>query len=269
MTNEPGDANGTVLHVGPHADDELIGAPAALMILRDAGWQVVNVTCSLGAEDHRDRRRAEVAEACRRAGFVSEVLDDSLPDPLTSGAADRARARLVAALRELVARLRPRLLVAPSPHDRHPGHEVVGRAAVEVCAADGGIERLWLWGLWADLPFPSLAVAYGEERQEEILAALAAHAGELARNDYRRLVRGRAEMLAVVGPERVFGFGTSGSASPFVELLSELGMSGGRWRLGRARWLEPAHPFGALSALELDDWLSSPSLTDRFGAPEA
>lgn len=258
----------TVLHVAPHADDELIGAPATLMALRDAGWEVVNLTCSLGSEDQCDRRRAEVTEACRRAGFVSEILDPPLPDPLAPGALGTARPGLVEALREVVVRLRPVVVAAPSPHDRHPGHEVVARAALEVCAEAGAVERLWLWGLWADLPFPSLAVAYGEARMEEILAALAAHAGELARNDYRRLVRGRAEMQAVVGPERVFGFGTPGSDAPFVEVLTELGRSGGRWRLGRARWLDPARPAGALGELALDGWLAAASLTDRFGPPE-
>jgi LmbE family N-acetylglucosaminyl deacetylase len=257
----------TVLHVGPHADDELIGAPAALMALRDAGWTIVNVTCSLGAEEQRERRRAEVAEACRRAGFVSEVVDVPLEDPLTGADVAPARDRLVTALRAVVTRRRPRILVAPSPHDRHRGHEVAGRAALQVCATEPGPERLWLWGLWADLPFPSLAVAYGEERMEEILSALAAHSGELARNDYRRLVRGRADMCAVVGPERVFGFGTSAVPGSFVELLSELGRLGNRWVLARPRWLHSAQPIGSLGNVVLDAWLHAPSLTDRFGVP--
>jgi LmbE family N-acetylglucosaminyl deacetylase len=257
----------TVLHVAPHADDELIGAPASLMALRDAGWTVVNLTCSLGADAQRRRRRAEVTDACRRAGFVSEIVEEPLPDPLTSAAFEGACAQLTSTVREVVTRRQPRIVVAPSPHDRHRGHEAAGRAAVEACAASEGIERLWLWGLWADLPFPSLALAYGEQRMEEILAALSAHAGELARNDYRRLVRGRAEMLGVVGPERVFGFGATGVGAPFAEVLTELGRSEGHWLLAEARWLDAAQPIGALGPLELDAWLSSPSLTERFGAP--
>jgi LmbE family N-acetylglucosaminyl deacetylase len=64
-----------VLHVAPHPDDELLGAPAHLMALRDAGWRVVNVAVSLGRPGDRVRRRAEVGEACRRAGFELVVLD--------------------------------------------------------------------------------------------------------------------------------------------------------------------------------------------------
>lgn len=39
------------------------------MALRDAGWYVVNLACGLGRPAHAERRRAELAEACRRAGF--------------------------------------------------------------------------------------------------------------------------------------------------------------------------------------------------------
>lgn len=280
-----------VLHVAPHPDDELIGAPAALTVLRDSGWRVVNLACSLGAASDRRRRHDELAEACRRAGFECEVVSAPLDDPL--GAADVVPAvrLLTTEVADAVGRHRPRLVVAPSPHDRHRGHEVVGRAVISACgdamdatadddhgADDSGHgtaagpvpERLWLWGLWADLPFASLALRFGEARLTEILTALAAHAGEMARNDYRRLVRGRAEMNASVGPERVFGFGGDADAvadAPYVELLTELGRRGGRWHLGAPRWLDPLAPVGGLGDMVLDTWLSEASLTERFGTP--
>ncbi len=268
MTGEGPKGAGTVLHLGPHPDDELIGAPATLMALRDGGWTVVNVACSLGADSDRARRRAELATACARAGFVCETLEP-LPDPLPPGDGAPSGRRLVPALTAIADEYRPAIVVAPSPHDRHRGHEAVGRAALEVCAGSGTHrpERLWLWGLWADLPFPSLAVGFDDARLEEILSALGAHAGELARNDYRRLVRGRAEMNAVLGAERVFGFGSVGATAPYVEVLSELGRNDGRWQLGVPRWLDVTGPIGGLGTVVLDDWLSGPSLTDRFGPP--
>ena len=262
--------SGTVACLSPHADDECIAAPATLMALRDAGWRVVNVTCSLGRPEQSDRRRAEVTEACRRAGFDLVILDEPLADPLSGAQVGPSASRLEAQLEPLLDALAPRLLVAPSPHDRHRGHEVVGRAALAVGArrADaGGDLRLWLWGLWADLPFPTLAVGFDQGRLEEILHALDAHAGELDRNDYRRLVRGRAEMNAVLGPERVFGFGTAGSGTAFVELLCELGRQAGSWRLGRPRWLDAGAPVEVLGDRAVDGWLEAPSLTDRFGPP--
>lgn len=268
--SDPPVALHVALHVAPHADDEVIGSPATLMALRDVGWQVVNLTCSLGSAGQQDRRRAELAEACRRAGFLYEVLDPPLDDPLGPDDVAPARRRLLGELTTALERHHPRLVIAPSPHDRHRGHEVVGRAVLSACAATGdtGPERLWMWGLWADLPFPSLLVRFDEARLEEIVSALDAHAGELERNDYRRLVRGRAEMHAALGPERVFGFGAEGATGGlFVEALTELGRRQGAWVLGERRWLEAASPFGALGDVALDDWLDAPSLTDRYGPP--
>ena len=86
-----------VLHASPHPDDELIGAPATLMALRDAGHEIVNLACSFGRPADAATRRAEVEEACRRAGF--ELVADVEPVEL----------------------LRERsfdLVIGPSPHDR-------------------------------------------------------------------------------------------------------------------------------------------------------
>ncbi len=129
-----------VLHVSPHPDDELIGAPAALMALRDAGEPV----------------------------------------------------------------------------------------AVLALGPDG--PPWWQRGLWRELPAPNLIVGFSEHRLMEILHALDAHAGELDRNDYRRLVRGRAMAAAVLGPERVLGWGSLGLSEPYAELLRALS-----WRDGALR----------------------------------
>ena len=49
-----------VLHISPHPDDELVGAPATLMALRDAGHEVTNLALSLGRPEDHDRRRAAI-----------------------------------------------------------------------------------------------------------------------------------------------------------------------------------------------------------------
>jgi LmbE family N-acetylglucosaminyl deacetylase len=242
----PGDGGGvhTVVHLAPHPDDEMIGAPATLFLLRDAGWRVVNITCGLGPPESKGRREAEVRESCRRAAFELRIAD-------VIGSEEALLAEVLRGITDFS----PRLVVAPSPHDAHPGHEAVGRAAVAACerldAQEGGPTRLWLWGLWADLPFPTLAIAFGEHTLREILHCLEAHRGELERNDYRRLVTGRAEMNASLGPERVFGFGSSARATAggeFVELLTEVVRDAGTWSLGVRRWVQSADPLGAASA---------------------
>jgi len=261
----------TVLHVSAHPDDELLGAPAALFALRDAGWAIVNLACGLGRDGQHARREAELREACRRAGFELELPAEPIAlsrsdDPVKAGR------RLVELIAETAARLRPALIVSPHPHDRHPAHELVARAVRDVIADQraGGCARWWMWGVWDDLPLPTIAVGFDRRRLDEITGALEAHERELERNDYRRLVRGRAEMNAARGPELIFGFGSPGRSEPYLELLTEAVLASGRWLLGTPRRLDPASPLGEPpSGVEIGDWLQLESVTQRYGAPGA
>src|SRR4051794_33209994 len=114
----------TLLHLSPHPDDEVAGAPATLMALRDAGWRVVNLACGLGRPEQHERRRAELEEACKRAGF--ELIP--CEPPLAMSADDDLEAAedtLVGLLAGLLPQLDPGLVCAPSPHDGHHAHELV------------------------------------------------------------------------------------------------------------------------------------------------
>ncbi len=239
-----------ILHLSPHPDDELIGAPATLMALRDAGWRVVNLACGLGRPDQLARREAELREACRLAGFELRLppLSAAIPD---GGDREPPRAALLAAVAAAIEETEPAIVVSPSPRDRHPAHELVAavaRAALE--QPRGPAPRWWMWGLWGPLPRPTLATSFGKERLEEILTALTAHQGELERNDYRRLVRGRAEANSVLAPELLFGFGAAARQEPpYAELLTEVVPAEGGWRLGAARWLDPDAPLPAPTAV--------------------
>jgi len=241
----------TAVHFSPHPDDELLGAPAALFALRDAGWRIVNVACSLGRPEQRERRLRELEEACARAGFELR-LDDVEPD---------------AVLTDLV----PDLVVAPSPHDRHPFHEEVARAVLAAVAGAGSPGAVWLWSLWGDVDLPSLAVELTEGQLEEIEHALAAHEGELERTDFRRLLRGRGAANAVAGAERIFGFAAPSLAFEYAELLMELCLVDGRWRLCEPRVLDGAGAAldGTPSAVDVTEWLDEPSLSTRFGSRHA
>jgi LmbE family N-acetylglucosaminyl deacetylase len=231
------------LHFSPHPDDELVAAPATLMALRDAGWRVVNVACSLGGAGQRARREAEMREACRRAGF--ELCVPGKPGSISPGVdPPAAQAELTDLAAEALARAAPALVLSPGPGDLHHSHLVVFRAVRDAIASRGPeAPRWWMWALWGSLPQPTLGTAFGEDRLEEVLAALGAYESELARNDYRRLVRARAEASAVLAPELLFGFGSTADAKTgYAELLTEAALSGARWLLGRPRWLDVEAP---------------------------
>jgi hypothetical protein len=199
-----------VLSVAPHPDDECLGAPATVLALRDAGWEVA-VQCRTRQED---LRAAELEEACRRLGVA--LLPAGAP--LDVSGYD--------------------LVVGPSPHERHPAHV---RVHDEI--RDAAPRRWWQWGLWGELRRPTTVVGFGEERLAEIRHALEAHESQLERNDFRRLLHGRALANAVLGAELVFGFGAARLDAPYAELTTELVRDGDGWALGPPRVLDPADPF--------------------------
>jgi LmbE family N-acetylglucosaminyl deacetylase len=242
----------TALHLSPHPDDELIGAPATLMALRDAGWRVVNVACGLGSRpEQHDRRERELREACELAGFDLLLAD---ADP---------RAGIEAAIEEID----PAVVLSPGPRDRHPAHMRVAALARELLEARGeAAPRWWMWALWGALERPSLATAFDWARLREIHDALSAHRQELRRNDYRRLVRGRSEAAACMAPELLFGFGSEGERRPeFAELLCEAVRAEGSWRLGSARWLDPHSPLAPASETDAA-WLADAAVAGESGA---
>jgi LmbE family N-acetylglucosaminyl deacetylase len=258
-----------VLSVAPHPDDELVGAPATLMALRDAGWRVVNLACSLGRREDRRRRRAELAEACRMARFEL-ATPEGIPPIGRDHDLERAQRVLSAVIVELLEETAAPLIVGPSPHDGHHGHEVVGRAIRDAVQTCGGSLRVMFWGLWADLPIPNLLVPFGARRLEEIQRLLRSHAGELARNRLDLLVENRAAANVILGPERVFGFGVGGIEHPYAELLTDVSWApGAGWRLMAPRELDALHPLAGDEGPEIGWWLHGPSVRGLLSADSA
>ena len=250
----------TVLSVSPHPDDELIGAGATLMGLRDVGWRVINLACSLGRPDDRERRLVELTEACRLARFEL-VIPGGLPPIGSDDDLALAQRVLSAAISDALDGAGAELIVGPSPHDNHHGHEVVGRAIRDAVEARGEPARVMFWGLWGDLPLPNVLVPFDAARLGEIRRALAAHAGELARGRYDRLVESRAAANAVLGPERVFGFGTRGADHQYADLLTDVSWSpAAGWRLTAARELDAVQPLAGGDGADIGWWLHAPSV---------
>ncbi len=250
-----------VISVSPHPDDELLGAPATLMELRDEGWRVVNLACSLGRPADEARRRAELTEASERAGFEL-VLADPLARIGAGDDLDRAQAELSEAIAEQLDRHGARVVTGPSPHDGHHGHEVTGRAICQAIEARGQACAVMFWGLWGELPITNVLTGFGPDRLAEIQRALAAHAGELERNRFDRLLAGRAQANAILGPERVFGYGSPGGRHEYAELLMHVGWSRGRgWRLAAPREFDPAAADDPPSdGPDVGWWLHAPSV---------
>jgi LmbE family N-acetylglucosaminyl deacetylase len=232
----------TVVHVSAHPDDEALGAPATLLLLRRAGWTVVHALVGLGRRSDHERRGREAVDAAQRGGF--ELVLPDVPFAVAStDDLDAAQPQITEWLQHLLTERAPTIVVSSSPHDAHPGHELVARATKAAITAGPQPTAWWTWGLWADLPRPNVYVPFGDDVLAAAQDVLAAYAGELERNDYVRLLEARATTNAVLGSERVFGFGRArASTQPFAELLTELRYSDGRWHPGPARVFDPTDP---------------------------
>jgi LmbE family N-acetylglucosaminyl deacetylase len=255
----------TLVHVAPHPDDEAVGCPGALLHLRDRGWEIISIIASLGFPDQWTRRRAEAEEAAERAGFVPVFLHPplniSIGDDLAA-ATDQV-ARDVA---RIAAECSASIVVSPSPHDVHHGHEVVGRGVQRAMAELPLSVRWWMWGVWGDLPAPNVYFPFDEAGLQRQLHILGAYQGELDRNDYRRMLQGRASLNAVMGSERVFGFGApAASPLPYAELLTEVRHLDGRWMASEPHFLDDGPASDSRFDLDLSLWLEAPSVHELVG----
>jgi LmbE family N-acetylglucosaminyl deacetylase len=255
----------TILHVAPHPDDEAVGCPGSLLHLQDRRWTVVSLVASLGFEGQRDRRRAEAEEAAARAGFTPVFLDPPLDldrDGDLAGATQRLGAELPALVKEHDASI----VVSPSPHDVHHGHECVGRGVQRALAALPPNVRWWMWGVWGDLPAPNVFYDFDQAVLDRVLHILDAYAGELTRNDYRQFLTGRAMANAVMGSERVFGFGSAAAnRHPYAELVTEVRLLDGRFMASEPHFLDQGPEPRAGYDVDLTPWLDAPSAHELVG----
>lgn len=255
----------TLVHVAPHPDDEAVGCPGALLHLLDRRWRIVSVVASLGFEGQWERRRAEAEEASARAGFVPVFLDPPLNLDLD---ADRAAAtrRLAAELPAIVAEHDASIVVSPSPHDVHHGHETVGRGVQQAMASLPASVRWWMWGVWGELPAPNVFYGFDQSVLDRALHILDAYSGELERNDYRPFLTGRAMANAVMGSERVFGFGSSSaSARPYADVVTEVRLLDGRFMASEPHHLDQGPEPDADYEFDLTPWLDAPSVHELVG----
>ncbi len=231
-----------LLALAPHPDDEILGVGALHIALVRAGHEVLVYPVTLGRRADHARRHDELMRSCRVAGL--ELLD--VP-PLDMSVAEHDD--LQASGERLADALPAHLdgvdvVTGPSPRDVHPAHEAIARAATAAIETTGADRRLWMWSIWGALPQPTLWFPFADDLLDHQLAALSEHRSQVARTDFQRLVRGRAEAASVLGPELLYGFGTDAPDEPYAELVCEAVRHHGVWYAGRERQLDPHDPLG-------------------------
>ena len=206
-----------------------------------------------------ERRHEELREACARARFELIVIGLGADQGLA-----RSESELTGLLAAIVREYQPALVVGPSPHDGHPAHEAVARSIRSMAERGSAPFRWAMWGLWSELPAPNVLVGFDRPRLDEIRTALAAHAGEIERNDFATLAEARSRMNAVLGAERVHGFGSPGVTNPYAELLMDVQYNAHDWELFAPRDFDPEAPLLAVPGCEIGWWLHAQSVRDRL-----
>ena len=123
-----------------------------------------------------------------------------------------------------------------------------------------------MWGVWGDLPAPNVFYAYDQSVLDRALHILDAYGGELERNDYRPYLVGRATCNAVMGSERVFGFGAPAATPlPYADLITEVRHIDGAWMASEGHFLDQGPEPDTRYDVDLTPWLESPSVHELVG----
>lgn len=127
-----------VLAIGAHPDDVELGCGATLAKLAGAGRRVGILHLTSGEAGTRGTPAERRQEAARAGEILGAALVDFLAlgdGALRTGPAEEDE--LIAALR----RLRPELVIAPAPDDRHPDHGRAHRLVRDACFYAGLARR--------------------------------------------------------------------------------------------------------------------------------
>jgi LmbE family N-acetylglucosaminyl deacetylase len=228
----------------PHPDDECIMGGLALRLLRESGWNVLNVTVTLGSKKERQAARMrELRNACAELQFgliapgKPGLENITIQSRKQDGAHWKMAGRVIA---EILAVQRPRAIFVPHENDGHPVHigtHFLVMDALKTLPAgfQCHVVETEFWGQMSD---PNLLVELGVAEVADLVAALACHAGEVRRNPYH--ARLPAWLIDNVrrGAELVGGQGKAAPDFAFGAIYRL-----GKWSRGRLTPVRPRQRF--------------------------
>lgn len=206
---EPVVSDRRVLLFSPHPDDECITGLLPLRLMRESGFQVVNVPVTHGSNaERRSARDEELRAACAYLGWH-----------LFSPRADLAALQgedVVQCLSEFT----PEIIFMPHAADWNSRHIAVHQLVMEALAAmppafSCKVVETEYWGAMDD---PNLMVEGNAELVAELVAATALHAGEVERNPYHLLLPAWMQDNVRRGGERIGGQGAAAPRFTFATL---------------------------------------------------
>ncbi len=183
-----------VLIFSPHPDDEVIIGGAALRLMRESGFRVINVAVTQGSNPARQAERLEeLKQACHYIGFdLIQTAPNGLEKINPAGREQQPDnwRRAVEITANILREQAPDTILFP--HDRdwnssHIGSHLLVVDALKTLGPDFKCFTLEteFWGAMWD---PNLMVEISPNDLGDLLAALSFHVGEVKRNPYHLLV---------------------------------------------------------------------------------
>lgn len=236
-------ARPSALLLAPHPDDECIMAAPALHLARRHGFNVIACAVTLGSDARlRPARAREFARACAVLGFGRLIATRTGLSGLGPGLAHRRPAhwlRCVSAIRRILERVRPEIVLCPHGNDWHPVHVATYRLLLGALARMPRVYQptVILTEYWCPLRNPNLLLEADSETVTRMLHALAQHRSQLTRNPYHLLLPAWFMDNVRRGAELVGGPGAGHPGFKFGVLLRVL-----EWRAGRMRAVPVRQP---------------------------
>jgi LmbE family N-acetylglucosaminyl deacetylase len=174
----------------PHPDDECIIGGLPLRLLRETGWNVINVAVTLGSYKARQPERwRELNNACAYLAYQLLATAANGLERINLPNRERDPAHWSAAVNVITAILetqQPAVMFIPHAADwnsTHIGTHYLIRDALSRMPSEFAcyvVETEY----WGAMPSPNLMVESSSEQLTDLVTALSLHDGEVARNPY-------------------------------------------------------------------------------------
>ena len=174
----------------PHPDDEVIIGGLPLRLLRELGWNVINVAVTQGSNKARQRERwTELQACCDYIGFgLVASVENGLEGINSKARSDdpRAWSKSVECIARILSEQKPQAIFFPHDDDWNVTHIGTHHLVVDALRGLGSgfschaVETEF----WGAMDAPNLMVESSERDVIDLITALSFHVGEVKRNPY-------------------------------------------------------------------------------------
>ncbi len=183
-----------VLIFSPHPDDEVIIGGLALRLMRELGWNVINVAVTQGSNKARQTARwKELQDCCAYMGFgLMATRDGGLVgiNPKSRAEKPAEWAKSVNRIAEILEEQKPAAIFFPHDDDWNGTHIGTHHLVVDALKKLGDAFSCYTveTEFWGAMDTPNLMVESSQQDIVDLITALTFHVGEVKRNPYHLLM---------------------------------------------------------------------------------